>query len=85
MIVKIILAPKDIYHGEQILSFKCETLEQAKGIVQAMIDKDANVTNAVIYDAIATDWNRGCRMCGNEWKTLNSEGFCSSCYQVWKG
>lgn len=26
----------------------------------------------------------GCRMCGNEWKSINDEGFCSSCWSVWK-
>jgi len=85
MIVKIILEPKDIWHGEAILTFQCDSLEQAKEIVQAMIDKDANVTNAVIYDVIAPPVIRGCQMCGNEYKSLNEEGFCSSCYTVWKG
>lgn len=25
----------------------------------------------------------GCKMCGNEYKSLNSEGYCSSCWTVW--
>lgn len=25
----------------------------------------------------------GCQMCGNEWKSLNAEGYCSSCWTVW--
>ena len=29
----------------------------------------------------ATHW--GCKMCGNEWKSLNAAGYCSSCWQVW--
>jgi len=26
----------------------------------------------------------GCVMCGNEWKSLNKEGRCSTCQQIWE-
>lgn len=26
----------------------------------------------------------GCQMCGNEYKSLNAEGYCSSCWTIWK-
>lgn len=29
----------------------------------------------------ATHW--GCKMCGNEWKSLNAAGYCSSCWVIW--
>lgn len=29
----------------------------------------------------ATSW--GCKMCGNEWKSLNVAGYCSSCWVIW--
>jgi rubrerythrin len=29
----------------------------------------------------ATHW--GCKMCGNDWKSLNSAGYCSSCWTIW--
>jgi hypothetical protein len=25
----------------------------------------------------------GCKMCGVEWKSLNEDGYCSSCWTVW--
>lgn len=28
--------------------------------------------------------SHGCRMCGNEYKSLNEDGYCSSCWTVWK-
>lgn len=28
--------------------------------------------------------SQGCQMCGSEWKSLNKEGYCSSCWTVWK-
>lgn len=28
--------------------------------------------------------SNGCKMCGNEYKSLNAEGYCSSCWTVWK-
>lgn len=27
--------------------------------------------------------SQGCKMCGNEWKSLNEKGYCSSCWTVW--
>ena len=27
--------------------------------------------------------SQGCTMCGNEWKSLNKEGYCSSCWTIW--
>lgn len=27
--------------------------------------------------------SQGCQMCGNEWKSLNEQGYCSSCWTVW--
>jgi hypothetical protein len=27
--------------------------------------------------------SHGCKMCGNEWKSLNQQGYCSSCWTVW--
>lgn len=25
----------------------------------------------------------GCQMCGNEWKSLNKQGYCSNCWAIW--
>lgn len=27
--------------------------------------------------------SNGCRMCGNEWKSLNKKGYCSNCWAIW--
>jgi len=27
--------------------------------------------------------SHGCTMCGNEWKSLNRDGYCSSCWTIW--
>lgn len=41
-------------------------------------EKDKSFT---AHDDAVSD---GCVMCGNEWKSLNSEGYCSSCWTIWK-
>lgn len=74
------------------LSLEVKDLDMARGIVDFMLSNGANVRNAVVYDAIEFVRNGAketfnytdCRMCGNEWKSLNEEGFCSSCWAVWK-
>ena len=44
-------------------------------------ERDENDLSYDVPDDAVFD---GCKMCGNEWKKLNKEGFCSSCWTVWK-
>ena len=74
------------------VSFEVKDLAMARDIVDVMIMNGSKVRNAVVYDVIelkssanVIERSRECKMCGNDWKSLNSDGYCSSCWQVWKG
>lgn len=53
----------------------------------ALIEQELHIRTRNNLSFIAHDdaTSQGCTMCGNEWKSLNAAGYCSSCWQVWNG
>jgi len=64
---------ENIYHAEFVDSSDFESAES----ILAGLEIDLS------FEAHGDATSHGCKMCGNEWKSLNASGYCSSCWQVW--
>jgi hypothetical protein len=54
-------------------------LAEARDFIQDSKEEKPDLSFQAHDDATSD----GCKMCGNEWKSLNKQGYCSSCWTIW--
>lgn len=63
----------------------CDEIKDAKLLATIFRPKWHKIISVSVSSAINIEPSVNfCEMCGGEYKPLNKEGFCSSCWMVWR-
>lgn len=65
-----------------LLAHKQE-LEQEFIAIDKELESRSDYKRDLSFTAHDDATSDGCVMCGNEWKSLNKDGYCSSCWTIW--
>lgn len=81
IVYKVIVEHKKTGTRHEI-SFKASDYTIAERLARAAFDR-RKYKIVTFYGTESLPSHQICAMCGNEWKSLNDDGYCSSCWQVW--